>query len=88
MALLSAMINVVLCLWLIPLMGAAGGAVATSVAYVVSMATMIGLFLRHSGLHVSAIFQVDLRGLLHTLRRSVVRSADDGAQPPAGGAPR
>lgn len=88
MAMLSAVINVVLCVLLIPSLGAVGGAIATSVAYVLSMMTMIGLFLRHSGLPLASIVQVDLRSLLRAVRRATRRTAVDEAHPPAGDASR
>lgn len=88
MALLSAAINVILCVMLIPNLGAVGGAIATSVAYVLSMMTMIGLFLRHSGLRPGSIFRFDLRGLLRTFRQTTTRPALERAHPPGGDASR
>ena len=57
---LSLIINVALCLVLIPRVGIIGGAVATSISYITSVIVMLVLFVRHSGIGVGALSRPDL----------------------------
>lgn len=61
-AMLSLVINVIVCLVLIPQMGVVGGAVATSVSYLLSVLLMMVLFIRHSGVAVHSLLSPDIRG--------------------------
>ena len=65
---LSLVINVVLCIVLIPRIGATGGAVATTLAYVISVIVMMLLFTRHAGIGAGVLVKPDLRDV----RRSVL----------------
>jgi O-antigen/teichoic acid export membrane protein len=56
---LSLIINVALCLVLIPRLGIIGGAVATTISYVTSVIVMLLLFVRHSGIGVGALSRPD-----------------------------
>lgn len=74
MALLSLLINVALSLLLIPRIGMAGGALATSVSYIVTIALMLVLFRAQAGLSWSRVLwpdTVQLRRDLALLRRGL-----------------
>lgn len=55
----SMLINVAVCLWLVPRLGAQGGAVATSVSYLLAIAWGVALFRRHAGLSWSQVLKPD-----------------------------
>ena len=81
MAGLSLLINVALSVVLIPRLGMAGGAVATSVSYIVTIVWMLALFRAHAGLSWPTVLRPDGAQLgrdLMALRRVFVTS---GARP-------
>ena len=67
---LSLLINVALCIALIPRIGLMGGAVATTVAYLLSVAVMMLLFVRHAGIGIGVLARLDLRELRQSVRSS------------------
>ena len=77
MALLSLLINVVLSVVLIPRIGMAGGAVATSVSYLLTIVLMLYLFRLHAGLAWATVLWPDGAQLRRDLAalRSVFASA-------------
>lgn len=63
----SLLINVAACLWLVPRLGVAGAAVATSASYLLAIAWGVALFRRHAGLSWRAVLRPDGARLLHDL---------------------
>ena len=73
---LSLVINVALCVALLPRMGVIGGAVATTASYMISVTVMMMLFKHHAGISASVLAKPDLRdversilAVFSTLRR-------------------
>ena len=60
---LSMLINVALCVALIPRIGIIGGAVATTVSYVISVIVLLLLFARHAGISAAVLAKPDLRAM-------------------------
>lgn len=67
----SLVINVACCVVLIPRIGALGGALATSVSYLLSVALMMALFARHAGLRARDLATPDLREMVRQLREAL-----------------
>lgn len=63
-AALSLIINVALCVALIPRIGSIGGAVATTTSYVISVMVMLLLFTRQAGIDIAIVVKPDLRALM------------------------
>jgi len=67
---------VALCVALLPRMGVIGGAVATTVSYMISVTVMMMLFKHHAGISAAVLAKPDLRdversilAVFSTLRR-------------------
>ena len=70
---LSLLINLVLSVLLIPRLGMLGGAIATTLSYVISMAASVALFRRLSGTPLRRLMRPDWQAMFADLRRLAVR---------------
>ncbi len=68
---LSLIINVLLCVVLIPRYGVMGGAIATTVSYLLSVLVMLLLFARHAGIGAGVLARLDLRDVRQAVSTSL-----------------
>lgn len=71
----SLAVNVVACFVLVPQVGAAGAAIATSVSYLLAIGGGLALFRRHAGLSWREVLQPDLQRLRRDLASPLQRAA-------------
>ncbi|WP_119153756.1 polysaccharide biosynthesis C-terminal domain-containing protein [Caldimonas tepidiphila] len=77
----SLAINVAVCALLVPRLGAAGAALATSASYLLAIGWGLALFRRHAGLTWRAVLRPDLAQLGRDLAAPLARLRRRGARP-------